>query len=105
MMRMSLETYDAYMVEGLLRNYSSIIPIVAVSGDEDLRNAKIDLDMALRKLQDFSTNLYHTIIGVLVWGNPIQEQAKIMNVSKRQINRRLDDGLHFLTMTMNGEVL
>lgn len=104
-MMMSMITYDKQMVEGLLRHYSSIIPVVATTGDEDLRNAKIDLDMALMKLQDFSTNLHHTIIGVLVWGNPIQEQAKQMNVSKRQINRRLDDGLHFLTMTMNGEVL
>jgi len=28
-----------------------------------------------------------------------------MGVSKRQILRRLDDGLHMLTMIMNGEVL
>jgi hypothetical protein len=93
------------MIEEMLRNYSSITAIVAASGDEDLRNAKIDLDMAMRKLQSFSDNLYKAIIGVFVWGNPIQEQAKQMNVSKRQINRRLDDGLHFLTMIMNGEVL
>lgn len=98
-------TYDKQMIEGMLRNYSTLTSVITTTGDDDLRAAKIDLDMSLRKLQGFSTNLYRTIIGVLVWGNPIQEQAKQMNVSKRQINRRLDDGLHFLTMTMNGEVL
>jgi hypothetical protein len=75
------------------------------SGDEEVHSYKLDLDIALQKLQDFSGNLHKTIISVFVWGIPIQEQAKRMNVSKRQISRRLDDGLHFLTMIMNGEVL
>ena len=75
-----------------------------MSGSEDTRLAKFDLDMSMRKLQKHSKNLHATMIGVFVYGTPIQEQAKQMNVSKRQINRRLDDGLHFLTMIMNGEV-
>jgi hypothetical protein len=73
--------------------------------DEDLMISKMDLDRAIRKLQKSSPNLYKTIIGVFVYGNPIQEQAKQMDVSKRQINRRLDDAVHMLTMIMNGEVL
>ena len=97
--------YQKQMVEELLRNYTTVTTAVLLDSDEDLHTAKIDLDMALRKLQTFSVNLYNTIIGVFVWGNSIQEQAKQMNVSKRQILRRLDDGTHMLTMIMNGEVL
>lgn len=97
--------YQKQMVEELLRNYTQVTRAIVVTGDEDLRTAKVDLDIALRKLQDFSKNLHDTMIGVFVWGSPIQEQAKKMNVSKRQVLRRLDDGLHFLTMIMNGEVL
>lgn len=100
-----MKMYQKQMVEELLRNYNTITREAMLTGNDDLQTSKMDLDMALRKLQGFSVNLYNTIIGVFVWGSPIQEQAKKMNVSKRQINRRLDDGLHFLTMIMNGEVL
>ena len=67
-------------------------------------NDLLDLDTALRKLQKNNSNLYKALVGVFVFGNPIQEQARLMNVSKRQINRRLDDGLHVLTMIMNGDM-
>jgi CRISPR/Cas system-associated endonuclease Cas3-HD len=77
---------------------------IILGDNTDLRTAKIDLDLAMRKLQRKSINLYNTVLGVMVYGNPIQEQAKQMKVSKRQIIRRLDDGLHMLTMIMNGEV-
>ena len=97
--------YQKQMVEEMLRNYTTITHYITHSGDEEVHSAKLDLDMALQKLQNFSKNLHQTIIGVFVWGIPIQEQAKRMNVSKRQVLRRLDDGLHFLTMIMNGEVL
>ena len=65
----------------------------------------MDLDQALVKLQKTNKNLHKTLIGVFVHGTPIQEQAKAMKVSKRQISRRLDDGVHMLTMIMNGEIL
>lgn len=97
--------YQKQMVEELLRNYSTITHYLITSGNEEVHAAKLDLDMAMQKLQDTSTNLHKTLISVFVWGTPIQEQAKAMNVSKRQIHRRLDDGIHLLTMIMNGEVL
>lgn len=97
--------YTKQMVEAFLRDYSLLQHAVAYNGDDDLMNAKIDLDRGIRKLQNTSINLHRTIIGVFVYGNPIQEQAKLMGVSKRQINRRLDDALHMLTRIMNGEVL
>jgi hypothetical protein len=97
--------YQKQTVEDMLRNYTTITHYIMHSGDEEVHSYKLDLDIALQKLQDFSGNLHKTIISVFVWGIPIQEQAKRMNVSKRQISRRLDDGLHFLTMIMNGEVL
>jgi len=75
------------------------------SADDTYNIAKMDLDRGMHKLHDTSINLYKTVLGVFVFGHPIQEQAKQMNVSKRQISRRLDDGLHMLTMIMNGEVL
>jgi hypothetical protein len=73
--------------------------------DKELLTVKMDITSAMRKLQQMSVNLHSTLVGVFVYGNPIQEQAKQMNVSTRQISRRLDDGLHMLTMIMNGEVL
>ncbi len=97
--------YDKPTVETYLRNYTMLTMSVTFGGDEDIHHAKMDLDKAMRKLQHTSVNLYNTVLGVFVYGNPIQEQAKQMNVSKRQIMRRLDDGLHMLTMIMNGEVL
>jgi hypothetical protein len=97
--------YQKQMVEELLRNYSTISHYIMTSGDEEVHSAKLDLDRGMIKLQNFSKNLHQTLISVFVWGTPIQEQAKAMKVSKRQIHRRLDDGVHFLTMIMNGEVL
>jgi hypothetical protein len=97
--------YEKQTIEALLRNYSTLTGVLVTGGSEELVAAKMDLDSAMRKLQRNSKNLHNTLIGVFVYGNPIQEQAKQMNVSKRQILRRLDDGLHMLTMIMNGEVL
>lgn len=96
--------YDKQTVEGYLRNYTTLHRAILLGDNHELQNAKIDLDMAMRKLRGTSVNLYNTVLGVMVYGNPIQEQAKQMKVSKRQIIRRLDDGLHMLTMIMNGEV-
>jgi hypothetical protein len=97
--------YQKQEIEAYLREYTTLQVCVVYGHDEDLSVAKIDLDNAIRKLQKSSPNLYKTIMGVFVYGNPIQEQAKQMDVSKRQISRRLDDGVHMLTMIMNGEVL
>jgi hypothetical protein len=97
--------YQKQEIEAYLREYTTLQVCVVYGYDDDLSVAKIDLDNAIRKLQKSSPNLYKTIMGVFVYGNPIQEQAKQMDVSKRQISRRLDDGVHMLTMIMNGEVL
>lgn len=97
--------YDKPTIEGYLRNYTTLCTAILTGCEDEHRIAKMDLDRAMRKLQHISVNLYTTLIGVFVYGNPIQEQAKQMNVSKRQIIRRLDDGLHMLMMIMNGDVL
>lgn len=97
--------YQKQEIEAYLREYTTLQVCVVYGYDEDLSVAKVDLDNAIRKLQKSSPNLYKTIIGVFVYGNPIQEQATQMDVSKRQISRRLDDGVHMLAMIMNGEVL
>lgn len=98
-------SYTKSEIEAYLREYTTLQNCVAYNGNEDLAVAKIDMDTAIRKMRNTNTNLYKTLIGVFVYGNPIQKQAKEMNVSKRQINRRLDDALHMLTLIMNGEVL
>lgn len=93
--------YQNDIVENLLRNYYSL----NTTDDLVLRDYKIDLDLALAKLKEYSSVLYLTIVNVFVNGTPIQEQAKVDDVSRMQVNRRLHDGLHVLTMIMNGEVL
>ena len=97
--------YTKQEIETFLREYTTLQACVLYGYDIDLVLCKMDLDTAIRKLEKSSPNLYKTIMGVFVYGNPIQEQAKQMDVSKRQISRRLDDGVHMLTMIMNGEVL
>jgi hypothetical protein len=96
--------YEKDTVETYLRNYSTLTAAVLTGADDDLHAAKMDLDDGLKRLRGVSINLYNTLIGVFVWGNPIQEQAEQMNVSKRQIIRRMDDGIYALTMIMNGEM-
>jgi hypothetical protein len=66
---------------------------------------KMDLDMGMETLKRESFNLYKALMGVLVYGNSIQKQANRDNVSKRQINRRLNDGIYTLTLIMNGGTL
>jgi len=91
-----MESYQNDTVENMLRNYYSMGTLI---------DYKIDLDVGLMKLKNYSSVLYSTIVSVFVNGIPIQEQAKKDEVSRMQINRRLHDGLHMLTMIMNGEVL
>lgn len=95
-----MESYQNDIVENMLRNYYSMDAF-----DGDIADWKMDMDIALSKLEVYSTVLYSTITNVFVQGVPIQEQAKIDNVSRMQVNRRLHDALHVLTMIMNGEVL
>jgi hypothetical protein len=63
----------------------------------------MDLDKSLKRLNHTSSNLYKAVVGVFIFGNAIQTQAATQKVSKRQTIRRLDDGIHMLTMIMNGE--
>ena len=97
--------YTKQEIEVYLREYTTLQTVIAYNGNEDLAVIKLDLDNSIRKLHSTNTNLYKTLVGVFVCGNSIQKQAKEMKVSKRQINRRLDDALHLLTLIMNGEVL
>lgn len=93
--------YKNDIVENLLRNYYSL----QTHPDSTFSDYKVDLDQALAKLKNYSSVLYSTVVNVFVNGVPIQEQARTDEVSRMQVNRRLHDGLHMLTMIMNGEVL
>jgi hypothetical protein len=65
---------------------------------------KLDLEAGLRELRQQNAVLYSTIVNVFVNGMPIQEQAYNDDVTTRQVNYRLHDGLDALTMIMNGEI-
>lgn len=99
--KLLMEKYTDQQVEMMLKNYT----LLCESDDAEFIAFRVDLDAALRKLQNTSVNLYKAIVGVFILGNPIQEQAKVDKVSKRQIIRRLNDATHMLVMIMNGEVL
>ena len=91
-----MDEYQNSEVENMLRNYYSM---------QHLPDEKADLDIALVKLKGYSSVLYSTIVSVFVNGVPIQEKAREDEVTRMQVNRRLHDGLHVLTMIMNGEIL
>jgi SMC interacting uncharacterized protein involved in chromosome segregation len=95
-----MEKYKKQVVENMLRNYTSLYQLQ----DAEFLTAKLDLDKGLKQLNKMSKNLHDSIIGVFILGNTIHEQAAVQNVSKRQTLRRLDDGVHMLTMIMNGDV-
>jgi len=92
--------YQNSIVENLLRAYYTL----QQHPDSTFTVYKLDLEIALRKIKQHNNVLYSTIVNVLVNGVPIQEQAEVDNVTTRQVNRRLHDGIHLLTMIMNGEL-
>jgi hypothetical protein len=94
--------YTTTIVEAALREYQSLTSLLMLTGDQDTKNLKLDVDAGLRKLQKQNKTLYETLIGVFVLGNAIQEQAEQMSTSTRQVSRRLHDGVYMLTMLMNG---
>jgi|694.fasta_scaffold48354_2 hypothetical protein len=96
-----MDRYSTQQVETMLRNYTALLG----SSHADVITYKIDLDNGLKKLKHNYPNLYTALVGVFISGNPIQEQAKLQEVSKRQTIRRLNDSLYVLTMIMNGDVL
>lgn len=93
--------YTSDVVENILRNYYSFNKYT----DTDLYDYKVDIDIALKKLSNYSSVLYSTIVNVFINSKPITLEASDGGVSRMQINRRLHDGLHLLTMIMNGEIL
>ena len=92
--------YSNNMVENMLRHYS----LLASTSDAEYLDYRMDLDNSMSVLKQEYPNLYTTLMGVFVVGTPIHEQAKNQKTNKMQINRRLNDGLHMLTLIMNGEV-
>ncbi len=92
--------YSNNMVENMLRNYS----LLASTSEAEYLNYRMDLDSSMSVLKQEYPNLYTTLMGVFVLGTPIHEQAKNQKTNKMQIHRRLNDGLHMLTLIMNGEV-
>jgi transposase len=97
--------YDTKTIKEFLKNYTSITGVYHASGNQDLLITKTEMDIALRKLEDYSTNLFNTLIDVLVLGTTISEHAEEYKISKRQVQRRIDDGLNMLVMIMNKEIL
>jgi CRISPR/Cas system-associated endonuclease Cas3-HD len=87
------------MVENMLRNYS----LLSSTSDAEYLDYRMDLDNAMSELKVQYPNLYSALMGVFVVGTPIQEQATLQKVSKMQVHRMLNDGLHMLTLIMNGE--
>ncbi len=92
--------YSNNMVENMLRHYS----LLASTSDAEYLDYRMDLDNSMSVLKQEYPNLYTTLMGVFVIGTPIHEQAKNQKTNKMQIHRRLNDGLHMLTLIMNGEV-
>ena len=91
--------YSNNMVENMLRNYS----LLASTSDAEYLDYRMDLDNSMDTLKVEYPNLYSALMGVFVVGTPIQEQATLQKVSKVQVHRMLNDGLHMLTLIMNGE--
>ena len=92
--------YSNNMVENMLRHYS----LLASTSDAEYLDYRMDLDNSMSVLKQEYPNLYTTLMGVFVVGTPIHEQAKNQKTNKMHIHRRLNDGLHMLTLIMNGEV-
>lgn len=90
--------YTTEVVENLLRNYYTL----QQHPDSTFSFYKMDLESGLKALKRQSEILYFALVDVFVNGMPIQEQAENNSVSTRQVNRRLHDGLHALTLIMNG---
>ena len=92
--------YTNNMVENMLRNYS----LLASTSDAEYLDYRMDLDNSMKLLKQRSENLYSALMCVFIIGTPMQEQAKLQNISRMQLHRRLNDGLHLLTLIMNGEL-
>lgn len=90
--------YTTNIVENLLRNYYTL----QQHPDSTFSFYKLDLENGLKALKQQSEVLYFTVVNVFVNGMPIQDQAYKDSVTTRQVNRRLHDGLHALTLIMNG---
>ena len=91
--------YTSNMVENMLRNYY----LLSITSDAEYLDYRMDLDNTMAELKVQYPNLYSVLMGVFVVGTPIQEQATLQKVSKMQVHRMLNDGLHMLTLIMNGE--
>lgn len=92
--------YKQETVENLLRNYYSLSNYPTT----ELYEYKADLEIALAKLNNYSSTLYSTIVNVFINAKPINKEADDSGVTRMQVNRRLHDALHLLTMIMNGEI-
>lgn len=91
--------YQMEIVENLLRNYYKL----QTHPDSTFSFYYVDLTNGLKIMRRESEVLYSTIVNIMINGMPIQEKAAIDDVTTRQVNYRLHDGLELLTMIMNGE--
>lgn len=90
--------YSPQFVENLVRNLYTL-------KDTDLTeytDLLMDVERGLERLKAEDANTYKTLMGVFAFGNSIHGQAKLDNITKMQVHRRLDNGLWFITNIMNG---
>jgi hypothetical protein len=90
--------YQSETVENMLRNYFVLVESDIV----EYSDMKLDLQNALERLKQENPITYETMMGVFAMGNSIQGQAEKNKITKMQVHRRLDRGLHFVTNVMNG---
>jgi len=93
--------YTSDIVENMIRNYYTL-------QDTELTeyvSLQMDLNKGLDRLREEDYDTYKTIMGVFAFGNSIQAQAKLDNITKMQVHRRLSSGLWFVTLVMNGVFL
>lgn len=90
--------YQKNTVENMLRNYYAL----KEHPNPEFTFMYLDLTHAMNRLLSTNSVLYNTLVNVFVTGQSIVKQAKIEDISTRQVSYRLDDALTLLTDYMNG---
>lgn len=91
-------TYDSSLVENMIRHYFTL----KETNLTEYADLQMDLQTGLNRLREEDHPTYKTLMGVFAFGNSIQMQAELDKITKMQVHRRLDSGLWFVTLVMNG---
>lgn len=90
-------TYDEGAVKQMLRRYSSLSSFE----HSEWRVRSMDLRGGMLKLEGQYGYLYEAILGVYMVGLSVRVMAKLVGVSKSQMQRWLKSGITLLTSYMN----